>query len=97
MIKKVLLGIAALIVLLVVCVAILAFVAPTDFRVQREIVINKPNAEVFEYAKYLKNQNDWGPWFKKDPAMEQHFKGTDSTVGFVSHWSSQSDEVGEKR
>jgi len=95
MIEKLLIGIAGLIILLVAVVTILAFVLPTELRAERAVTINKPKAYVFAYVKMLKNQNDWGPWFKKDPAMKQGFRGTDGTVGFVSAWNSTSDEVGE--
>ena len=91
MIKKLLIAIGLLIVLFVVAVAAVVVIAPTDFALEREIVINKPRAEVFAYAKQLKNQNDWGPWFKRDPAMKQEFTGTDGTAGFTSKWSGNSD------
>ena len=95
MIKKILIGVAAVAILLIGVVVVLAFIAPTDFQVEREITINKPKSEVFAYAKMLKNQNDWGPWFKKEPTMKQEFRGTDGTVGFTSHWNGTTAEVGE--
>lgn len=94
MIKKILAVVGGLIVLLIVAVVVLTLVAPQDYRAEREVVINKPKSEVFAYMKMLKNQNDWGPWFKKDPAMKQEYRGTDGTVGFVASWDSTSDEVG---
>ncbi|MEO8647560.1 MAG: SRPBCC family protein, partial [Acidobacteriota bacterium] len=51
--------------------------------------------EVFQYLKHLKNQNSWGPWYKKDPTMVHEFRGTDGSPGFVSSWNSTNDEVGE--
>jgi uncharacterized protein YndB with AHSA1/START domain len=95
MLKKILIAIGLLIVLFVVAVAATVIVAPTDCAVEREVVINKPRAEVFEYVKYVKNQNEWGPWFKKDPGMKQDFRGMDGEVGFVSHWVGNTDESGE--
>ena len=95
MIKKVLLAIAALIVLLVAAVVILAFTVSPDYKVEREVTINRPKSDVFAYVKKLKNQNTWGPWFKKDPAMKQDFKGEDGYIGFVSAWKSTNPEIGE--
>lgn len=95
MLKKILLFVAVFAVLLIGFLAIVTFTTRTQFSVEREVTINRPKAEVFQYLSQLKNQNDWGPWFKKDPAMKQEFRGTDGQVGFVSHWSSESDEVGE--
>jgi len=95
MIKKIIIALVAIVVLLIAAIAVASFVAPTDCKVEREITINKPKAEIYNYVKLLKNQNDWGPWFKKEPTMKQEFRGTDGTVGFVSHWSGQSADVGE--
>jgi len=72
----------ALIGLLVV----LAIIAPQKYNVQRSTVINKPLPEVFNYLKYVKNQNEWSPWKKKDPNMKQEYIGTDGELGFVSKW-----------
>ncbi len=69
-----------------------AFVSK-DFAVERSIVINKPKAQVFEYLKSLKSQNDWSAWGKKDPNMKSEFIGTDGTVGCISKWSGNK-EVG---
>ncbi len=95
MLKKILAAVGLLIGLLMVAVVAAVLLAPTDFAVEREIVVNKPRAEVFEYAKNLRNQNAWGPWFKKDPAMKQDFSGTDGTAGFTSKWESKNPEVGK--
>ena len=94
MLKKILIAAGLLVVLCIVAFAAAVMLMPTDFRIEREITINKPKAEVFAYAKMLKNQNVWGPWAKKDPAMKQEFVGTDGSVGFISKWDSAKDEVG---
>lgn len=94
MIKKILLVLVALVVLLVGVVAIAAFMTPTECTVEREVTINRPNSEVFDYVRKLKNQDVWGPWAKKDPAMKREFRGNDGSVGFVSSWKSDHSEVG---
>lgn len=94
MIKKILLALVSLIILLIGVVVLLAFTTSGDFKVERNITINKPKAEVFSYLKLIKNQNEWGPWVKKDPAMKQEFRGTDGEPGFVSSWKSDHEEVG---
>ncbi len=95
MIKKILIALAAIVVLIIGAAVVAIFMAPTDFRVEREITINKPKAEIYAYAKMLKNQNEWGPWYKKEPTMKQEFRGTDGEVGFVSYWKGTTDQVGE--
>lgn len=95
MIKKVLIAVIAIVLLLIAAVAIAAFIAPTDCSVEREVTINRPKEQVFSYLKQIRNQNEWGPWFKKEPTMKQEFRGTDGEVGFVAYWNGTTDDVGE--
>lgn len=94
MLKKILIALGLIIVLGIIAIAAAVMLTPTGFKAEREVTINKPKAEVFAYAKMIKNQNDWGPWAKKDPAMKQDYVGTDGTVGFISKWDSSHSEVG---
>jgi hypothetical protein len=57
-----------------------------DLKATREIVINKPKPEVFNYIKYLKNQDNYSKWASLDPNMKKEYRGTDAAVGFVSAW-----------
>lgn len=91
MLKKVLLGIGTIILL----PFIIAIFLKKDYGVQRSIQISKPKAEVFEFLKYLKNQDEYTVWSKIDPKMEKKFTGTDGTVGAISYWKSSNPEVGE--
>ncbi|MAU27425.1 MAG: polyketide cyclase [Muricauda sp.] len=79
---------------IVLLVILLALVAPKTYDVSRSIVINKPKSEVFEYLRFLKKQDEWSPWNKKDPDMQKEFRGTDGEVGAVSYWNGNKD-VGE--
>jgi uncharacterized protein YndB with AHSA1/START domain len=79
---------------LVVAVLIVAAVLPKDFKIEKEITINKPVSEVFNYLKISQNANNWNPWIKKDPNLTQEYKGVDGTVGHISSWSSKNREVG---
>lgn len=71
---------------LILIVVLMILFAPRTYDIQRSIRINRPLNEVFNYLKYVKNQDDWSPWKKRDPDMQQSFTGTDGTVGFVSKW-----------
>jgi len=79
---------------LVVLILVLALIAPKTFEVSRSIEIEKGKKEVFEYLRFLKKQDEWSPWQKKDPNMEKTFTGTDGEVGALSHWVGNKD-VGE--
>ncbi len=95
MIRKLILAVLAIVVLAAVGILAATLIAPTEFRVEREMIIAKPAPEIYSYARMLKNQNDWGPWYKKEPTMRQEFRGTDGEVGFVSYWKGTSEQVGE--
>ena len=78
-------------------IALLALIAPKNYDVKRNIVIDKPVHETFRYLKIVKNQDHWSPWKQKDPNMKQTFTGNDGEVGFVSRWEGNKDVgVGEQ-
>ncbi len=81
-------------VALVAIIMIIGLVAKKDYNVEREITINKPIAEVFDYVKHLKNQDNYSKWAMMDPDMKKTFTGQDATVGFVSAWESDNKDVG---
>ncbi|MHC1689621.1 MAG: SRPBCC family protein [Bacteroidales bacterium] len=66
-----------------------------DYAVSREITINQPKQVVFEYVKYLKNQDSFSKWANMDPNMIKTYTGTDGTVGFISAWDSNNKNVGK--
>lgn len=92
---KILKRVLLVLVILIAIPLIAALFLRKDYAVEREVIINKPKQEVFEYVKYLKNQNKFSKWANLDPNMKQEFRGTDGMVGFVSAWESKSDEVGK--
>ena len=60
----------------------------------REIEINAPQQEVFEFLKLLKNQDKFNKWAKAGADREWNYKGIDGTVGFVISWNGDK-KVGE--
>ena len=89
--KKVLLVVAIIIAIPLLS----ALFMKKDYTVEREITINKPRADVYNYLKYLKNQDNFSVWAKMDPAMKKDYRGTDGSVGFVSLWDSENEHVGK--
>ena len=75
-------------------ILIAALFIKKEYTVKSEMQMNKPYKEVFNYIKYLKNQNDYSKWAGMDPAMEKTFTGVDGTVGFISAWDSKQGDVG---
>ena len=90
MIKKVSLILAIILALPFIA----ALFMENDYSVQREVTIALPKNQVFNYIKLLKNQNNFSKWALVDPNMQKTYKGTDGSVGFISAWSSNVEEVG---
>lgn len=92
---KILKKILSVIALLLAVLLITALFTKKDYAVEREVTINKPKQVVFDYIKYIKNQENFSKWATMDPAMKKEYKGTDGTVGFVSAWDSDNSQVGK--
>lgn len=92
MIKKILLGLAALIAVVLVVAAFQA----DDFSVQRSAKISAPAAVVFGQVNDLKKWQAWSPWEKLDPAMKRTFEGPQAGTGAAYAWAGNS-KVGEGR
>ncbi len=92
---KILKRILIIVVIIIAIPLVVALFTKKDYHIEREMVINKPKQQVFDYIKLLKNQNYYSKWNLKDPNAKMDYKGTDGTVGFVSSWDSQVKEVGK--
>ncbi len=75
-----------IIVGIIVLFLLAGLIVSKDLAATKEIVINKPKAEVFNYVKYLKNQQYYSKWATLDPNMKNEFRGTDGAPGFVNAW-----------
>jgi hypothetical protein len=89
--KKVLLFIAALVAIALIT----ALFVNKNMHAEREVVINKPKQQIFDYIKYVKNQDNYAKWNKMDPAMKKEYTGTDGAVGFSYAWDSDNKDVGK--
>ncbi len=64
---------------------------------KREIIINVPRQNVFNFLKLLKNQEKFNQRAAVDPNRNWEYKGTDGTVGFIISWKgNKSAGEGEK-
>ncbi len=89
----ILLVLAAIIALLL----LMALFRKKEHYVKREIVINAPRQQVFDYIKLLKNQDEFNKGAMADADRKREFKGTDGTVGYIYAWSGNKDAgEGEK-
>lgn len=92
MLKKILIGVAAVLVLFVIVVA----TRPADFRIERSTTIAAPPAVVFEQVNDFHAWAAWSPWEKLDPGMKRSYGGPPSGAGATYDWQGN-DDVGEGR
>jgi len=90
MLKRIIIVLA----IIVIMPLIAALFMEDSYSVERELKINKPKSEVFDYIKMLKNQDNFSKWAQMDPNMKKTYTGTDGTIGFISAWSSENENVG---
>ncbi len=82
MIKKILLGVLAVIAL----VLIVAAFQPNQFSVQRSLVIAAPATALFEQVNDHRKFAVWNPWAKLDPNVKNTYSGPATGVGSVASW-----------
>jgi uncharacterized protein YndB with AHSA1/START domain len=79
---------------IIILFLLLALIIKKDFTLEKQITINKSNAEVFNYLRMIRNQENYSVWVMKDPNINIVYSGTDGTVGFTSSWTSDDKNVG---
>lgn len=88
--KKILLVIAAIIVLAL----IVAFFVDGKINYEKSISINAPVEKVWAHTNNLAAMNTWSPWMDRDPGMKRATEGTDGTPGAKFCWESPKEDVG---
>jgi hypothetical protein len=92
MLKKVLLGILALVAIFAIVVA----TRPDTYHVQRSTKIEAPADVVFATVNDFQTFAEWSPWAKMDPAMRTTISTPSSGVGAKYEWSGNK-QVGKGR
>jgi len=92
MLKKILLGLAAVLVVLMVVVA----VQPSEFHVERSIAMAAPPEAAFAQVNDFHAWRAWSPYEKLDPNMKRSYDGPTSGVGAKYAWQGNKD-IGEGR
>ena len=87
MIKKILLGLAAFIVIFLIVVAM----RPADFRVERSATLAASPVALFEQVNDHHKFTVWNPFMKLDPNVKNTYSGPDAGVGAVCSWDGNSD------
>ena len=82
----ILFSIGLIIALLIAFLLFLSLVTKKAYSIEREITIEKSSQTVFDYVKFIKNQEQFNVWVMKDPNVKIEYRGIDGTKGFVSAW-----------
>jgi hypothetical protein len=92
MLKKILVGLAVIVVMLVAVIAM----QPSEFRVARQATIAAPVPVVFAQVNDFQKWRTWSPYDKLDPAMKKTYEGPAAGTGASYSWVGNSD-AGEGR
>lgn len=90
MIRKILIGVAILVAMFAVFVAM----QPNEMNIDRTTTIAAAPRAVFDQVNDLRKWDNWSPWAKLDPAAKMSFEGSPAGQGAVLKWSGN-DKVGE--
>jgi hypothetical protein len=87
MTTKILLGLAALIAVFLIVVAL----RPATFRVERSAMLSASPAALFDNVNNHRKFAVWNPFLKLDPNVKNIYSGPDSGVGAVCSWDGNND------
>ena len=86
MIKKILLGVVAI----VVVILIVAATKPATFSIERSATINAPADTVHSFLVDFHKWGAWSPWEKYDPSMKRTYEGPSAGKGAAYAWEGNS-------
>ena len=91
-VKKILIGLGVFIAILLIAGLFMGH----HMLVEREITINKPKMDVFNYVKFLKSQDEFSYWFLSDPTLKKSYTGEDGAPGAIASWEGEKMGIGEQ-
>lgn len=81
---------------IIIAVLITALFTKNKYTLQREITINKPKQEVFDFIKLNRNQHLYSKWLSFDPNTKIEIRGTgDGTAGSILAFESSNHKTGK--
>lgn len=89
MLKKILLGIVAIIAILVVVI----YMQPSEFSIERSATFAASDSVVYSQINDFRNWDAWSPWAKLDPNMTVTYDGPTLGTGSQYMWKGN-DDVG---
>jgi Polyketide cyclase / dehydrase and lipid transport len=85
MLKKILVGLAAVLLVLVIVIA----TRPADFRVERKTTVAAPSQVVFDQINDLHAWEKWNPWYKDEPTQKLTYAGPANGKGASYSWKGE--------
>ncbi|MBM3548966.1 MAG: SRPBCC family protein [Alphaproteobacteria bacterium] len=92
MLRRILVGIAAV----VIALAIIISLRPSELRVARSASIAAAPSAVFAQVNDFRKWSAWSPYERVDPAMKKTYAGASAGMGAINAWAGNS-EAGEGR
>src|SRR5678815_5795982 len=92
MFTNILIGLAILLALFVIVVAL----RPAGFSITRSAMISAPPSVVFALVNDFHQWRDWSPWENIDPALKRTYEGPPAGEGATYSWVGNN-QVGEGR
>lgn len=86
--RPVIIGVGSLLGLAIL-LAIVGYLLPASYKVQRSVVIQAPMDTVFNTIHDLKNWGAWNPWSDEDAYFSVHYSEKTTGEGAWQHWTSQ--------
>ena len=80
---------------IIALILIIALFVKKNYSIRREINIEKPISEVYDYLRHLINQEKFSKWVMTDPTMKKTLAGVDGNIGFIYAWDSTNKNAGK--
>lgn len=80
---------------LVVLLVVIGFFLPSDFKVERSVLINAPAERVYSMVAAPREWTRWSVWNERDPNMKIEYSGPESGAGAAWSWQSETEGNGE--
>jgi uncharacterized protein YndB with AHSA1/START domain len=80
---------------LVVLLLVIGFFLPSEFRVERSVLINAPAERVYPLVATPREWTRWSVWNERDPNMQIEYSGPESGAGAAWSWKSETEGNGE--
>lgn len=91
MIRKIALGLFAVILLSCIALFAVASTRPNDYHVERSATYSVPPEAMHAVLNDMRRFKDWSPWQKLDPNMKMDYSGPETGVGTSLHWVGNND------